>query len=256
MKSFTFFKFSPAGNDTVFLEAICPETTSRTHYGAMALSALGGEQAAFADTDNHILTMAGGEFCANASRAFGALLDIRSKGKTGLRYYRATINGIDIALSVAGSMPQWRVNAGFVLKNVTITSLAAGVTLVSLPGIDHILLETSCLPECAEAPEKACATIKDHGLWNKNAVGAVWWRENGDRMDITPFVRVAQAGTAMVEGSCGSATLALAIAQRREVLAMQPSGNILSATWDNGVATVGGPVTLQARGRIWLPEKP
>lgn len=255
MKSFIFSKFSPAGNDTVFLHESCPDEECRSYYGAQALRAVGGEQAAFANTDSHTLTMAGGEFCANASRAFGALLDLYSKDGAPSRHYKASINEIDITLAVTGSSPQWHVTAGFVLKNITITPIDPSLTLVSLPGIDHLLLETGSLPASADVPGIACSIMKTNGLWDKNAAGVIWWQKKCGHMAIAPFVRASRAGTAMLESSCGSATLALAIAHKREVRAVQPSGDELSASWENGIASVGGPVSLVCRGRVWLPEK-
>ena len=74
----------------------------------------------------------------------------------------------------------------------------------------------------------------------------------GDRM--TPLVKVPEAGTLVFEGSCGSGTLACAVAMSRgrvgifSVSLRQPAGTVnASVTRRDGAviaASIGGPVTL------------
>ena len=67
---------SPGGNTTLFFPLEGRSAAEQARLARLALDPqnLGGEQAGFVDPRERRLRMAGGEFCVNASRAFGALL--------------------------------------------------------------------------------------------------------------------------------------------------------------------------------------
>lgn len=76
MRSIQFSKWDPSGNTTLFFPQDTPGNHAALAHGALLQQKLGGEQAGFVDTQNGSLIMAGGEFCVNATRCFGALLDL------------------------------------------------------------------------------------------------------------------------------------------------------------------------------------
>lgn len=100
-------------------------------------------------------------------------------------------------------------------------------------------------------------------LLGEAAAGVIWWRPDGPDFAMTPVVHVRDACTLVAENACGSGALALALelAARqglRECRLTQPSGSLLEvrvgAPGADGrvVADIDGPVTLIARGRVWL----
>lgn len=250
MRAFTFSKFSPAGNTTVFLHAA--DQTQKAHYCARALAAVGGEQAAFANIERRAFSMGGGELCVNACRAFGALIDLAQGG--GARRYAASTDAGPIELDVSGACPRWEVSVTLELADVSVSRPAPGVALVGLPGIQHLLLAVQAFPRPEEIAPLAMALLERHNLAAASAAGVSWWKSAGPDFEILPFVRVAESGTAMPESSCGSATLALGAALGRPVSVLQPSGAWLGAALVRGRANVSGPVCLVATGSLWLDE--
>ncbi|MBQ7608347.1 MAG: hypothetical protein IJU76_10325, partial [Desulfovibrionaceae bacterium] len=97
-KQIPYTKWSPAQNTTLFfpLHAIHALTQSeREHLASMAMlpHMLSAEQTGFIDTETKSLSMAGGEFCLNATRAFGAHLH---------RLAEKTENRMDVTVTVSG----------------------------------------------------------------------------------------------------------------------------------------------------------
>lgn len=261
MKEFSFCKFNPAGNATVFLLAKEANPAARAYYCARALQrqGVGGEQAAFADLHNQTFIMGGGEFCLNAARAFGALLDMQSAHQTRERQYQALLAGenITLKLRVNGRPPVWEVCVQFALSCLSINNLARDMRLVILPGITHLLIEVANLPSDKEGKILAPELIKKYELENFPAAGVVWWQKNEKGVEILPYVQVPTAGTAMIESSCGSASLALAriLAANANLQILQPSGAWLNVEFANDkFVSVSGPVRLAATGKVWLPE--
>ena len=85
MPALDFSKWSPGGNTTLFFPAAGLDAARQ----AMRPDSLGAEQAGFVAVDERRLRMAGGEFCVNATRAFGALLAFRESASP-----EATLQGI------------------------------------------------------------------------------------------------------------------------------------------------------------------
>lgn len=265
MKKFEFFKFSPSGNTTLFLLGSCADAVARSAFCQNAIGPLGipAEQAAFADICKNTVEMAAGEFCANACCAFGALLDLlatsRPHGNERRYQMRITGNSSPIELYVSGSAPLWRVRASFACGNVNLLC-DQNANLVSLPGISHLLRETSVFPALDEAPDEAARLRRQYDMERLPASGIVWWRKAGRNYEIFPWVHVPAAGTSMLESSCGSASLALALSLHKAGQASffkigQPGGEYLeTGIDDNGNASLRGNVSLCASGSIWLDQ--
>ena len=286
MPALTFSKWSPGGNTTLFFPLEGRSAAEQARLARLALDPqnLGGEQAGFVDPRERRLRMAGGEFCVNASRAFGALLAFseneygpRQAALEGLpvspcdadivkdHYYEVRVSGwrSPLRLTVRGNFPHWRVEALLRLPVCPLQSLAEGMTLVRLPGIVHVLLNAALHP-FPEDCETAAALLRQRlGLDGEAAVGAVWWRDRQGQLDMLPLVHVRDAQTTCLESACGSGALALALSLsraggRRDFSILQPGGSALDVRLFNeggeALAAVDGPVSLVARGQVWLPD--
>lgn len=264
MRLFSFAKFSPAGNTTVFLSGRAfPGERSFLCRAALSPNRLNAEQAAFVDADG--IVMAGGEFCVNAARAYGAFLDVEKKNQDPgtERHYRARVANVPVELAVRGHAPSWQVKASFELCPLSAPENVGIGFIARLPGINHALVECQDFPGQTEVKafvnHPSLATLPE----SAPAYGIIWWRGAGEDLEILPYVRVPAAGTAMIESSCGSGTLALsqflaAKSGRRRFRIRQPSGDILETAiaGECGQASVSGSVDLVAQGTIWLPDPP
>lgn len=289
MPALNFSKWSPGGNTTLLFPAEGRSSREQARLARAALHPqhLGGEQAGFTDQRELRLRMAGGEFCVNASRAFGALLAFSEEaralrqgslaGADGAakrtaaavdiveRRYEVRVSGWQspLRLFTRGCAPLWQVEARLRMPPCPITPLGEGLHLVRLPGISHLLLNAAvhCFPEdCAAA---AALLRERHGLAAEAAAGVIWWRERQGQLDMLPLVHVRDAQTTCLESACGSGALALALClarsgSRRSFSIMQPGGSALDVRLftegQENLAAVDGPVSLVAQGRVWLPE--
>lgn len=277
MGALSFTKWSPSGNTTLLFPADAVPGAQQAATAAQALTPhlLGGEQAGFCQLRERRLRMAGGEFCVNATRAFGALLALEearaSRQEEGARHdapreyvFSVQVSGWQgpVGVRVRGGLPEWHVAADLELPACPVQQPAPGVTLVRLPGIAHLLLdERHVFPEDFLA---ASALLRrEYELAALPASGVVWWRQVQHQLEMFPVVHVRDAGTTCLENACGSGALALGLrlcpaGARRVFTILQPGGEPLTVTVDrqDGAmqATVEGPVRLVAEGRLWLPE--
>ena len=193
------------------------------------------------------MEMEAGEFCGNASRAYGYLL-ARQQGLTGRHTMHLSVSGCDHPIAVTVDMDAGTSEAEMPLprfvRPVNVDGTAG--TLVHLGGIAHLVVQG--VTPSREFFEKAEPLFeKEPGL---EAYGICFLA--GERM--TPLVKVPEAGTLVFEGSCGSGTLASAIALseghegRFSAALTQPAGTVCaSVTRQAGAvvaASIGGAVTL------------
>lgn len=284
MPVLNFSKWSPGGNTTLFFPAadvpLRQQAALARH--AQGEQCLGAEQTGFVDIAQRRLRMAGGEFCLNASRAFGALLAMQEHER-GPR--QAALSGMEqpaqgsggyghsceihvsgwqgpVGVRVHGCAPCWEATASLRLPPLSPRQLGPGMSLIRLPGISHVLLNAALHP-MPEAHEQAMQLLRQTWhLENEPAVGAIWWREVQGQLEMLPLVHVREARSTCLEGACGSGALALSLALsqggRRCFEILQPSGSLLRVALQQGNeewrAEIGGSVHLVARGTVWLPE--
>ena len=248
----------PSGNITLFVLDEVP--VCRRAETAKAIMAKNSkvEQVAFRTGENRI-EMAGGEFCGNASRAFGMLL-AKERGITGAAEISIEISGADGAVSVwvntventaSAGMPQPRYAKTRTVENVT-------GTLVHLGGIAHFVVEG--VEPSVEFFNRAEKLISEFSALE--AYGVIFLEKNGSRM--TPLVKVPDAGSLVWEGSCGSGSIACAVTRSIGVNGVysekyiQPAGEIIaSVTRKNGEivrASIGGTVSLGEIREIRINE--
>lgn len=283
MRRVTFFKFSPGGNTTILLrdENFSPRERAAIAAEVLHPLHLHAEQAGFVDLEARRLDMAGGEFCLNATRALGALLALREwearpvpERPPHLRWRGiARVSGMPapMALDVASDdVAGGETDAAVVLDlplALPCERVAPGVILVRLPGISHLLLDGKQHPLPEDWQSASAVWRRRYDLDREPAAGCVWWHEADGLLHADPVVRVAEPYSLCRESSCGSGTLALALARRAGLLSvtalsdsgvelrvMQPSGLPLGVSLHAGDglrARVGGPVRLLARGEVY-----
>lgn len=266
MPRIQFSKWDPSGNTTLFF----PSGTQGNHavlaHEALLAQKLGGEQAGFVDTDAQSLVMAGGEFCVNATRCLGALLDLTAQrsgadaAANSPRTYTVRVSGWpdSIPLRVTGRLPEWQVEASLSLSALLIRPQEDGSVLVDFPGISHLLISAAGHPEPEPSTEAALEILRRTGLVRREAAGVVWWRQQDGEISIQPVVYVRDADTLYAEQACGSASISLALLLFRQtglagMKIRQPSGDVLDVNMKKepggryGIS-ISGSVRLSAEG--------
>ena len=278
----TFSKLLPGGNPTILIpgedvpEGLLPMLAARLmhplHVGAEQVGAL-----LVRDGMPH-LEMMGGEFCVNASRAAafewagrGLFAQVGEHGVAGLvsvsglaepipvvvaptqKDLRACREAVDAGApldgpTVAFSEPSLFCAARIPVEDARVERLGPGKTLVRLPGICHLLLDSALHP----LPGDVLAAARlERSRWNLDAepaAGVIWC----DGLAISPLVWVAATDSTHLETACGSASLALALARGTSSSVLQPSGEALEIDLAGGTAWVSGKVDRIARGDTWV----
>ncbi len=248
----------PSGNVTLFVLSPAPAEKRAALAGRlMALPGCDAEQVGFVcpprEGFDGRLEMAGGEFCGNASRAYGMLL-ARERGVAGRARFTLEVSGSDTPVLVDVDAAAGTSRASMPLPGPCSRVSLCGTegALVDLGGIVHFV--TRHEPDAAvldELEDVLLAMRAAGGLAKMNAYGVVFLHDGR----MTPLVKVPAAGTLVWEGSCGSGSLAAAIAESmgaengafaREYL--QPAGAVRAEVeWKQYCVTagyIGGGVTL------------
>ena len=234
----------PAGNITLFvISRVKKSDYASVAKRLMSMERFKAEQVGF--IHNGRMDMEAGEFCGNASRAYGMLV-ARQQGITGK--VSVAVSGCDHPLSVRVTkntaecempLPLW-------IKQVSVKEKRH--TLVHLGGIAHLIVEDIEPSEVFFA--EAEPIFRD--MKELEAYGVIFL--NGDHM--TPLVKVPATNTLFWEGSCGSGTLAAQIARSEgkpdgvySGAFIQPAGAVTAKVTRRGgkivSAKIGGPVTLE-----------
>lgn len=243
----TVVQANPAGNITLFVRT----PVDKVQYGAvgeklLALPSLQGEQVGFV-CENGRLEMAGGEFCGNATRAFG-LLTARQRGLTGRQHLTLSVSGCEKPVGVDVDTDAGTARAEMPLPLFVRTETVSGIsgTLVHLGGIAHFVVDGVTPSETFFAEVEPLFL----SLGALDAYGVIFL--SGAKM--TPLVKVPATKAFVWEGSCGSGSLAAAIAQSDGMEGafehdyVQPAGTIRVTVERRGgevtAAYIGGSVTL------------
>ncbi len=243
----------PAGNITLFvLDPVEPEERAALAAKLMAIPELGAEQVGFLcpprEGGNGRMEMMGGEFCGNATRAFGMLL---SRQQGGLAQVQVETSGCDHVVAVDVDLAAGTARAEMPLLQWAQRRTVDGREgiLVHLGGIAHLVVEG--VPPSQDFFEQAEPLFQ--AIPGLDAYGVIFL--DGEERRMTPLVKVPATDTLVWEGSCGSGSLAAAVAQSendpdgtfaRDYL--QPAGVVRATVVrkDGAVAAayIGGPVAL------------
>ncbi len=286
MYTLPFYKINPSGNMTTLLEGLHLSSDKLQHIAEQAIATqhLGCEQVGFVDVEKGILHMAGGEFCVNATRSLALLMCLaqRQCQKPGSvwqgRIYTA---GFDQGIQVTVKNPEVdQVGHGHdVSLHMPVPSLppmkelAKGIVLVTLPGIDHLLIDAEIYPFQPKHWKSLAAELRQQWhLEHRPAVGCIWWSPVVSttsqhllcKVHMHPVVRVLSPFTECYENSCGSGTLALGLwlykNSGKQQFFMQQPGGYLSLVYrphaeHNTVAVLGGPVHVVAQGQAFFTDQ-
>lgn len=247
---------NPAGNITLFvLDPVPPGDRVGIASRLMALPGSDVEQVGFLcpplGDGMARLEMAGGEFCGNATRAFG-LFTARNKG-IAQGQVLVEISGCEGPVTVDVDQAAGTARAQMPLPRGVGRTEVDGrpATMVDLVGIAHLVVED--VPPSLDFFEKAEPLFRD--IPDLDAYGVIFLdRERGT---MTPLVKVPAAGSLVWEGSCGSGSLAAAVAQSQDApdgpfvrSYVQPAGvveaTVIRRDGEEVAAWIGGPVSLDS----------
>ena len=246
----------PAGNITVFvLDPVEKAQRAAIAEKIMAIPALKAEQVGYAcaaedDVDGH-MEMMGGEFCGNATRAYGMYI---AQQKGGLSSVRLRVSGCDHAVTAQVDLKSGTARAEMPcprsVKRVTVNGHEG--TLVDLTGIAHFVVEGV---EPSEDFFRAAEPIFS-GIAGLDACGVIFL--NAENRSMTPLVKVIETGSLVWEGSCGSGSVACGVAQSERMenggfRANTGSPRARSAQASSAKAETSSPRASAARSRWMSP---
>ena len=244
----------PAGNITVYvLDEVDRAKRAEVAAKIMEIEELKCEQVGFVyptqEGGDGRMEMMGGEFCGNATRAFGLLV---AKQKGGMEQVRVETSGCDHIVTVDTDLVAGTSRAEMPLPQAVTQEKVDDVigTLVHLGGIAHLIVED------VEPSEEFFARAEEQVLTRLNpidAYGVIYLDKQTGKM--TPLVKVVEPNTLVWEGSCGSGSLAAAVAQSQNAEDgefardyVQPAGIVRATVVREGgkvvAAFIGGPVGL------------
>lgn len=207
-KTFNYFRANPCGNITGFVVApVYPGYRKAYTDCIMEQIDKDVEQVGFISPAYEgaplRMDMMGGEFCANATRAYG-LYSASFYDTDGLVDIEVYVSGhegtTDVIADVKNQKAYVALDAPIGREKLTIDG--KDCTLIKLPGISHLVVEEE---EDKEFVNKALEVLKkDH---KDEAYGVLFF--NKEKLEMIPYVYVEGSETLFREGSCGSGTIAV-----------------------------------------------
>lgn len=207
-KTFNYFRANPCGNITGFVVApVYPGY--RKAYTDCIIEQIDKdvEQVGFISPAYEgaplRMDMMGGEFCANATRAYG-LYSAGFYDTDGLVDIEVYVSGhqgtTDVIADVKNQKAYVALDAPIGRENLTI--VGKDCTLIKLYGISHLVVEAE---EDREFVDKALEVLKKD--YKDDAYGVLFF--NKEKLEMIPYVYVEGSETLFREGSCGSGTVAV-----------------------------------------------
>ena len=207
-KTFNYFRANPCGNITGFVVApVYPGY--RKAYTDCIIEQIDKdvEQVGFISPAYEgaplRMDMMGGEFCANATRAYG-LYSAGFYDTDGLVDIEVYVSGhqgtTDVIADVKNQKAYVALDAPIGRENLTIAG--KDCTLIKLHGISHLVVEAE---EDRDFVDKALEVLKKD--YKDEAYGVLFF--NKEMLEMIPYVYVEGSETLFREGSCGSGTVAI-----------------------------------------------
>lgn len=207
-KTFNYFRANPCGNITGFVVApVYPGY--RKAYTDCIIEQIDKdvEQVGFISPAYEgaplRMDMMGGEFCANATRAYG-LYSAGFYDTDGLVDIEVYVSGhqgtTDVIADVKNQKAYVALDAPIGRENLTIAG--KDCTLIKLHGISHLVVEGE---EDRDFVDKALEVLKRD--YKDEAYGVLFF--NKEMLEMIPYVYVEGSETLFREGSCGSGTVAV-----------------------------------------------
>lgn len=207
-KSFNYFRANPCGNITGFVVApVYPGYRKAYTDCIMEQIDKDVEQVGFISPAYEgaplRMDMMGGEFCANATRAYG-LYSAGFYDTDGLVDIEVYVSGhegtTDVIADVKNQKAYVALDAPLDKKSVKIDG--KDYTLIKLHGISHLIVEAK---EDKEFVDKALEILKKD--YKDEAYGVIFFDK--EKLEMIPYVYVEGSETLFREGSCGSGTVAV-----------------------------------------------
>ena len=192
------------------------------------------EQVGFVSETEKRLTMAGGEFCGNATRCAIAYYDIKEKENIMIN------NQV-----IKGGKKDYNIWCEIPINKYEFNMLEEDIYIVKLEGITMIIINEKLSEKylLKNMKEEGMKIINKYKVLD-DAVGVIFL-EKTDLLKIYPVVWVKDIDTIFLENACGSGTVATSMVE--SVLEnksniyqiMQPSGEILETDikLENGIVT-------------------
>lgn len=277
--SVRFIKADPSGNSTVFiLDPVPPSAAPALATEIMASHSVGAEQVAFVRPAAlpgaaARMEMAGGEFCGNATRSFGALLAMGGLSDCGLSPFTGTaqipveVSGCPdmLTVTVSGDSGGYRCSAAVDMPRPERVlhgqmPVLGSYSLVCFDGVIHLVLWEREGDLSLLAPARELLAEED---CPDTCFGILF--TNQKLCTMTPLVYVKAIDSLIWESSCGSGTVAVACAlahrERRAVPRMlwkQPGGTLaVSVGWTDGTYStpvLSGDIAFTAAGVLYPKE--
>lgn len=256
-----FIKINPAGNVTILIKN--PENKINKNLFAKISQKIIDDKNLFAEQvgfiDKNSLTMMGGEFCGNASRAFASFLAFCDKTFSKQKKYEITCSGYDGKLTIDVretkyknqflakiKMPNYLDIKEIFLEDKNNKKIK--LVRVDFEGIIHFI----CLEK---ANNEIIDMIKIYlSEENYSAFGVMFLDERKKDFFMTPFVYVKNI-SGVWENSCASGTTALGIFLKKyrnlkKAKVNQPGG-WLEVSIENEEIFIDGPVEIVAQGECY-----
>ena len=181
------------------------------------------EQVGFISQKNRKLTMAGGEFCGNATRC-ATLYYIGEQQSIELE-----INNDKIKAGINGKSEVW---CEVPTEGYNIEKISENIYKVILKGITILVVKK--IANHIDLKQSAINLIQKYNL-DDNAIGVMFVNNVENIIKIYPIVWVKEINTLFLENACGSGTIAVTMLESwlknssNKYNVMQPSGDILKA---------------------------
>lgn len=262
-KSFNYFRANPGGNITGFVLAPLypgyrkPYTDCIRDQIDSSVEQVGFISPAYEGAPLR-MDMMGGEFCANATRAYGlySATFYETNGPVDIEVYVSGKEGTtDVIANVKESTAYVAIEPAISKEEIEVEGKKG--TLVVLPGISHLVVEEK---EDEDFVKKAIEVLKKD--YKDEAYGVIFF--DREKMEIIPHIYVEGTETLVREGSCGSGTAALMyylnddikdLEEDYKVVVKQPAGELEVFTYEfeDGLKyCVGGKVELSEVEKIQI----
>lgn len=221
--------FDPSGNITALVLGDAYTQEEKTRINAAVMEADQSiEQLGFLSETECILTMAGGEFCGNATRCAALYYLCCRECSTSFIH----VNGDQIAVGAEGDC----VWCDIPISGYAIHSLDEAAHIVSMRGITHLVLQCrKSMEHTPEALKEKAKELMEHYAPDDEAVGVIFTSEQSGALEIKPVIWVKAINTLICENACGSGTVAAVMVEsylkKTDVIrkVLQPSGECLEA---------------------------
>ncbi len=254
----------PGGNDTCLIETTMNlSDQDRKLFNDLIMESYPNvEQVGFISLNKPVarLTMAGGEFCGNATRstAYQALNGMPGE-------ILMSVSGVSTLLKAGVTETKEAFAQMPIIQDPSRIKMDGDNFIVPLEGIvQYIDFDQKKLERKSsdEIKRMAKAQMEEKGLLNNPAVGIMYAKNTEKGWSIVPIVWVRSIDTLFYETACGSGTIALAQAlafrNKRSVTdlsVIQPTGSAIKASveFDGkafGYSQISGPIEQLSMGMI------